>query len=251
MSVRAGGGYAIEVPESVVRAAGDTLVIDPVIASGSAITNPPMRLVSADTAYVGTASRFVAVERAFSSSDSDVLVYRLPAVAGIPATFVATIDLSSDNWEDPAITGTNTTGDIMVVATRGLGTGRRIYGRQTRIDGLSVGPQFLVSGLFAEGFDNACRSEDEGTEDQTGVATCLDSGLQTGTSFASPNMAGAAAVVQDFFQKGFYPDGTDQNPTNSSDLVNALSGHGVRAVLIASTIPITGGRNFMPPDRFK
>lgn len=104
--------------------------------------------------------------------------------------------------------------------------------------------------LFAEGFDNACRSEDEGTEDQTGVAVCRDSGNQQGTSFAAPNMAGAAALVRDYFQKGFYPDGTDQNSSNAADQVGALSAHALRAILITSAIPITTGRTFVPPDRF-
>ncbi|MEM9378774.1 MAG: hypothetical protein AAGB93_02415 [Planctomycetota bacterium] len=152
-SFRTQGGYAIEVPEGLVRAAGSRLVLDPVITSGTIIAIPPIPFIAADCAFVGPAARFVAVERAFSSSDSDVIVYRAPSSIGTPATFVSSIDISSENWEEPAITGTNSTGDIMVVATRGLGTGRRIYGRGTRTDGASTGAPFLVSSLFAEGFD--------------------------------------------------------------------------------------------------
>ncbi len=107
--------------------------------------------------------------------------------------------------------------------------------------------------LFAEFTDNACRSEDAGEatpENQTGPATCEDSGLKGGTSFSSPNLAGAAALVRDYFAKGFYPDGTDQNSNNSSEQHPAITGALVKAVLIAGAQPITTGRNLMPEDRF-
>ncbi|UCF69101.1 MAG: S8 family serine peptidase, partial [Acidobacteriota bacterium] len=62
--------------------------------------------------------------------------------------------------------------------------------------------------LLAEGLDNACRSEDPGgVEDQTGEATCFDQSAG-GTSFASPNVAGAAAIIQQYFADGYYPTGS-------------------------------------------
>ncbi|MEM6569481.1 MAG: hypothetical protein AAF957_13795 [Planctomycetota bacterium] len=152
-SIRTPGGYAILVPEAVTAAAGPTLVIDPVISSGTLIGNPPIRIVDADTAFVGSVERFVVVERAFSLSDSDVLLYQAPTLAGGPTTFVATIDFTDDNWEDPALAGTLSTGDIIVVATRGLGTGRRVYGRRASTDGSSTGTPFAVSDTVSENWD--------------------------------------------------------------------------------------------------
>ncbi len=50
-----------------------------------------------------------------------------------------------------------------------------------------------------------------------------------GTSMAAPQVAGAAALVRDYFAKGFYPNGT-ATPSDSRDPTSAL----VRGVLMAS-----------------
>ncbi|NJN63635.1 MAG: hypothetical protein HC882_01335, partial [Acidobacteria bacterium] len=107
--------------------------------------------------------------------------------------------------------------------------------------------------LFAEGGDNSCRSEDGGespAENQTGVATCIDGGTQLGTSFAAPNLAGAAAVVRDYFAKGFYPDGTNTNPTNNTELVPTISANLIKALLVVGAQPLTNGKVVTPVDRF-
>lgn len=105
--------------------------------------------------------------------------------------------------------------------------------------------------VFAEGFDDACRGEEGGAtaEDQLGGSSCQDASSQ-GTSFASPNLAGAATVVSEYFANGFYPDGSDKNATNASDLVPRISGRLVKALMVAGTKPITGGRTITPTDRF-
>ncbi len=106
--------------------------------------------------------------------------------------------------------------------------------------------------VLGEGYDNACRS-DEGTEDQTGVATCIDAGYSYGTSFAAPNLAGAAAVIREYFAEGFYPDGSNTNPGNAQDKVPWISARLVRALMIAGGQPISGvsGQSrFIPLHRF-
>jgi hypothetical protein len=88
---------------------------------------------------------------------------------------------------------------------------------------------------------NLCRGE-EGAgnpENQTGAATC-EATSNSGTSFSSPNIAGAAAVIRDYFASGFYPDGTDQNTTNASDVVDTISSALVKAIMIVGTKPNAG-----------
>jgi hypothetical protein len=53
--------------------------------------------------------------------------------------------------------------------------------------------------------------------------------LEGGTSFAAPEVAGLAALVRDYFQKGFYPTGT-ATPANAV----TPSGSLVKAVILAS-----------------
>jgi subtilisin family serine protease len=54
-------------------------------------------------------------------------------------------------------------------------------------------------------------------------------GNEGGTSFAAPEIAGLAALVRDYFQKGFYPTGT-ATPANALTPSGAL----VKAVILAS-----------------
>lgn len=107
--------------------------------------------------------------------------------------------------------------------------------------------------LLAEGYENACRSEDGSetpNENQTGAATCLDTGFSQGTSFATPNVAGAAAMIRDYFAKGFYPDGTDRNTNNAGEREPAISNRLIKAVMIAGAKPIAAGKADLPADRF-
>ncbi len=77
----------------------------------------------------------------------------------------------------------------------------------------------------------SCRSSDN---DQANPVECdIIAGL-SGTSFSSPAAAGAALVVRDYFQQGYYPDGTSTNPGNSTDQEPNISGALVKAILIAS-----------------
>ncbi|MEM6671438.1 MAG: hypothetical protein AAF726_01260 [Planctomycetota bacterium] len=152
-SIRTPTGYAILVPDEVVEAAGDTLVIDPVISSGSLFSNPPRPFAVADVAILETTGTYLVIERAFSATDSDVILYRAPTLSGGTLTFVAAIDFTTENWQEPAIAAMVSTGDLMVVATRGSGSGRRVYARRSSSDGQSVGQPFLVSSPNVEAFD--------------------------------------------------------------------------------------------------
>ncbi|MGH9440668.1 MAG: S8 family serine peptidase [Thermoanaerobaculia bacterium] len=64
-----------------------------------------------------------------------------------------------------------------------------------------------------------------------------------GTSFATPTAAGAGALVRDYFQQGFYPDG-EANPDHTLLPSAAL----VKAALIASAVPLRGNRLGAPVD---
>ena len=57
----------------------------------------------------------------------------------------------------------------------------------------------------------------------------VNSGLEGGTSFAAPDVAGVALLVRDYFMQGFYPSGT-ATPAN----VITPSGSLVKAVILAS-----------------
>lgn len=129
-----------------------------------------------------------------------------------------------------------------------VGASNGVTGGAEAFTSSGYGPNRRVLNLlFAAGRDNSCISDDN---NQEGSASCIDSGLQPGTSFASPNVAGAAAIVRDYFAKGFYPDGTDENASNANDQVQAISATLVKAVLIVGAQPIVGGRNVVPEDRF-
>jgi Subtilase family len=60
-------------------------------------------------------------------------------------------------------------------------------------------------------------------------------GIGGHTSWATPNVAAAAALVREYFQKGFYPKGKPE-PARRVDPTGAL----IKAVLLNSTVDMTG-----------
>ncbi len=135
---------------------------------------------------------------------------------------------------------------------------------QDRFGNSGVGPANTTSGRVAPilmapgadfgaigdnmGFDSeySCRSVDN---NQIGTPECdLSQGI-FGTSFSSPAAAGAAMLVRDYFGQGFYPDGTSSNPGNAADVVTALSGAAVKAVLIASADWMDDSTPAVPTNR--
>lgn len=77
--------------------------------------------------------------------------------------------------------------------------------------------------------------------DQVGTVECLNVGGNSGTSFSTPNAAGAGALVRDYFVQGLYPDGTSANVSNTADRASKISGAMVKTLLIASAGDMNGG----------
>lgn len=65
--------------------------------------------------------------------------------------------------------------------------------------------------------------------------------VRSGTSFASPLVAGAAALVRDYFAQGFHPTGQPMMADRRPDVSAAL----VKAVLLNATVPLAQAA--MPP----
>jgi subtilisin family serine protease len=57
-----------------------------------------------------------------------------------------------------------------------------------------------------------------------------------GTSFATPNVSAAAALVRQYFQRGFYPNGKPE----ADKIIKEPSGALVKAVLLNATVDMTG-----------
>jgi hypothetical protein len=68
--------------------------------------------------------------------------------------------------------------------------------------------------------------------------------IQSGTSFASPVVAGLAALVRDYFAQGFYPMG---NPVTTNEW-SGVSAALVKAVLINAAAPMSAAAA-VPPSR--
>ena len=58
--------------------------------------------------------------------------------------------------------------------------------------------------LLAEATDYGCRSEDTGTENQTGARDLPRSRVDCGTSISAPQLAAATALIREYFDQGFY-----------------------------------------------
>ena len=67
-------------------------------------------------------------------------------------------------------------------------------------------------------------------------ATSCDLALNAGTSMATPLIAGSAALVREYFEKGFYPSGSRQGGDGFKPM-----GSLVKAVLIHSAQDISDG----------
>jgi len=106
---------------------------------------------------------------------------------------------------------------------------------------MAPGADFGISGRnMGSDSEYACAS---GDNDQLNLVACDYVDGKEGTSFAGAAVAGAALLVRDWFQQGFYPDGDSGNPGNAADQVLTLSGALVKAVLVASADWVGEGNN--------
>ena len=104
-----------------------------------------------------------------------------------------------------------------------------------------VKPDVMAPGMdggvgLAESFN--CIS---GDIDQMAPIECLNLGGNSGTSFSTPNAAGAGALIRDYFASGLYPDGTSGNSNNESDRRPRISGALVKSLILASADHMDGG----------
>ncbi len=104
---------------------------------------------------------------------------------------------------------------------------------------MAPGTDFGNPGLNM-GLDSAygCRSNDN---DQSDPVECDVVQSLSSTSFATAAAAGAGLLVRDYFQQGFYPDGTASDPGNAADQVPDISGALLKAVLVTSAQWMQGG----------
>lgn len=137
-------GLRFTVPADAVARSRGRVVIDPFISSGEITSNPTRDDVSVDVTADKDEGFFVAVERAFSATDSDVFIYRVPSSGSLGGTFVSTVDFTTTSWEEPTIVGREARGDVLVAATRGAAPNREIWCRASAADGSAVGAPFFA-----------------------------------------------------------------------------------------------------------
>lgn len=78
------------------------------------------------------------------------------------------------------------------------------------------------------------------------INTACDTKADSGTSMAAPSLGGAAALVSQYFQEGWYPSGVKSAPDGFQP-----TGPLIKAVLINASVDMTGsgGVNGYPTDR--
>ncbi len=109
-------------------------------------------------------------------------------------------------------------------------------GASGRIAPLLLAPGHDGAGMGLDS-EYACRSSDD---DQGNPVECDVIQDLSGTSYAAAAASGTALLVRDYFQQGFYPDGTSADPGNAADQVSAVSGALVKAVLVTSADFVEG-----------
>jgi len=188
---------------------------------------------------------------AFLNANSDAMVFVAAGNAGR--------DKNGDRVPDPNTIGAPATAKniIAVGASRNADDLGNIDLPDTRWPNSSNGPATIFSNriaplLMAPGTDAGalglvsefhCRSNDN---NQYGPVECDVITGQLSTSYASAAAAGAGLIVRDYFAQGFYPDGTNANPTNASDQVPTISGPLLKAILVTSAKWMNQPRSNLP-----
>lgn len=143
-----GSDIEIVVPGQFAAAATLPLVVDPVISSFSAEISVDEAVVS-DVAYDATThSYFVAWEMNFSDADGDMYCDTFDSNGQSKGTFTS-IDISGDNWRNPACANNNIADSFLVAAEVGAAPNRVIKGRTRLAASGPAGAPFLISGAEA------------------------------------------------------------------------------------------------------
>ncbi|MEM1450726.1 MAG: hypothetical protein AAF957_19645 [Planctomycetota bacterium] len=158
---RTATGYDLVVPASFVASVDGPLVVDPVISTGTVSENPLRTDVSVDVASVRGEGFFAAVERQFSATDADIFIYGVQPNTALQGVFVSTVDFTTENWTEPSIAGRAGFADLMTVAVRGIGSGRRVWVRRSNVSGSAVDAPVLV-GTNVESFEPDIGTETTG-----------------------------------------------------------------------------------------
>lgn len=140
------GAITIRVAAEFLASAAYPLVIDPVVGT---IQNPGMASddFSADVSFDDSNQIWLVVwEQTFSATDTDVYC-RSFDVLGAPLT-LATIDFTSNRWDNPRCANNNSANQFLVVAAVTSGATKSIQARTVTPSGpsLTLGTQFTVSG---------------------------------------------------------------------------------------------------------
>ncbi|MEL6712494.1 MAG: hypothetical protein AAFP86_01890 [Planctomycetota bacterium] len=118
-------GFRFVVPADVVARSGGRVVIDPFITSDTLTSLTGAFDESVDVAAYNNQFR-IAVERTFSGTDHDVLVYRVGTFPGLSASFTGTFSGTFEDWRDPSIAVRASRGDMLVAARSVTATGPEI-----------------------------------------------------------------------------------------------------------------------------
>jgi len=195
------GGFEYRVPAEVVRASGDRLVIDPLISRGTLVGISGRIDQDVDLACDDSVGYYTVVQRAFSATDRDVLVYTSPLQVSFNASFVAAIDLSSEDWTQPAIAARRPTNDWLVVATQEVAGFRRVQARWGNAAGTSIGLPFAIIGGSSESFDPDVGVEATGQFllKRWGVVLSSTIGAATGSNVCFAVVGGSGTGVDRLF----------------------------------------------------
>ena len=117
---------------------------------------------------------------------------------------------------------------LAVFATGSTGRGPAKFPNRVKPDVMAPG-QDIFPNLRVDGAA-ACASSDNDNDEATGGIECILDDDNDGTSFAAAGVAGAAALVRDYFAQGFGDDGGPGGP----EVGLSVSGAAVKAVLLGS-----------------
>lgn len=98
-----------------------------------------------------------------------------------------------------------------------------------------IKPDLVAPGVVRSALETEWTGQGDSTTDPPNDNCAVDSGFRVGTSYATPVVAGAAALVRQYFEDGFHPGGA---PSDADAI--APSAALVKAVLLNSAMNLVG-----------